>query len=205
VDEEKCYNDIVRTTVNDDDNTVEAPKKCKILWKELLMYFYAFLTMSYFVITNDDLLRLHVNIYYNYTLPAYWYGVVIFEVLTSAPFLVLFFMRTPQDLYPATKQKLNDSKYKVICAGLFVPAFYMQTMTISMLFILYLYGFFTNGCKDITQTTVFISVLCATYLARSFFRRLYKILLYNWISDSIVIWKFMVDQIRGRRENSLQI
>jgi hypothetical protein len=149
--------------------------------KDSSPFVYSLFATSFFVINNEELSLLQSGLLKDYIPHIFYYGVVVAQLLTLSPLLVLFIIHTPKDHYPATKNNYEGSLFNAMLTGTAIPSSFIHIAYLALVYSFYFYDFYTNSCKNVTQITIFISVLGAIYLSRE------KIKLYFLLTVGYVI------------------
>jgi hypothetical protein len=176
------------TTVYGTKEEEELPKKRIKLSeiRDLFLNFYALMVMIYIIsMSNDN----HKNSFF------------ICQLITLTPIIVLRLMHTSKDIYPVTKGEYGYSIMKHFLAASYFPTIIINTTNFCFVSFSYFHYCYYNYNiqKDITETAILVSVLCALFVGRKLFKRPF-VRAQNWFYDLPVIWKFMVTQIGARRE-----
>jgi hypothetical protein len=195
------------TTVYGTKEEEELPKKRIKLSeiRDLFLNFYALMVMIYIIsMSNDN----HKNSFFMqypkfviYNSLVFWVNVGICQLITLTPIIVLRLMHTSKDIYPVTKGEYGYSIMKHFLAASYFPTIIINTTNFCFVSFSYFHYCYYNYNiqKDITETAILVSVLCALFVGRKLFKRPF-VRAQNWFYDLPVIWKFMVTQIGARRE-----
>lgn len=134
--------------------------------------------------------------------PIFWYNVV-FSGITLIPYIVLIFMKTPDEEYPAVKNNWpllkHASRLKVSLFTLVMNAtniYNIGTGVSTFIFpVLFWYNSYNLGVISLTAIVLSLFYLCALYLSYKVWGVIIKYVYYS-VFDTNTMWKFAIQKLR---------
>lgn len=175
---------------------------------KVVVQLFAFMYIYFvFVLLQDpyfnDNAMLFRRIYGDYIRPPiFWYNVV-FSGITLIPYIVLIFMRTPDEKYPAVKNNWpflkHASRLKVLLFTLVMNAtdiYNIATIMSTFIFpVLFWYNSYNLGVISLTAIVLSLFYLCALYLSYKVWGSIIKHVYYS-VFDTNTMWKFAIQRLR---------